>query len=117
LCLVKYIEKQGAFIQNWKKRFFVLQKGSLSYYAKEDDLSPKGIISLVKCSCYSFQQVKRDQLNFTAFSFVGYSEADLEVGALIVKTINRNYLILCNSAREKEDWVAAIKNCVLYFLC
>lgn len=33
--LLLNLEKQGAFIQNWKKRFFVLQKGSLSYYAKE----------------------------------------------------------------------------------
>ena len=38
--------KQGAFIKNWKRRWFVLRNNSLCYYTGETESKPKGVIRL-----------------------------------------------------------------------
>jgi hypothetical protein len=36
----------GGSYRNWKKRYFILRKSTLSYYAVEGDKNPKGVIDL-----------------------------------------------------------------------
>lgn len=38
-----YLMKQGHFVKNWKKRFFVVERGVLRYYEKEQENHPYGI--------------------------------------------------------------------------
>ena len=38
----------GGQYRNWKKRHFILKDTALSYYAKEGDETPKGLIDLTK---------------------------------------------------------------------
>lgn len=40
-----YVSIGGGY-RNWKKRYFVLQDSTLSYYTKEGDDAPKGTIDL-----------------------------------------------------------------------
>lgn len=45
-----WLSKRGHFISSWKRRWFVLNGSTLSYYAGIDDKAPKGVISLVGAS-------------------------------------------------------------------
>lgn len=45
--LVGFLTKKGHKRRNWKKRWFVLRDGEISYYAKKGAADPKGTISLV----------------------------------------------------------------------
>ncbi len=41
-----FLTKKGHKRRNWKKRFFILRDGEISYYAKKGASEPKGVISL-----------------------------------------------------------------------
>lgn len=41
-----YLYKQGGGYRNWKKRYFMLEDSTLTYYCKEGDPVPKGTIDL-----------------------------------------------------------------------
>lgn len=114
------MEKQGAYVQNWKKRYFILRKGSLSYFARPEDEAPKGIISLVRVKVFSMLDFKKQFPHYSSPStplvnFGGHTvkENILDKDGLVIRTTNRNYFILCNSTRERDEWIQGIKNCVL----
>jgi hypothetical protein len=101
-----YLEKQGAFIQNWKKRFFVLKKGSLFYYGRPEDKYPKGIISLMKASVVPFVEFKKEKPTNTFCS-------ELEAGlGFVVKTGRRNFIIKAPDALERDDWYVCLSYCI-----
>uniref|UniRef100_M4C409 Uncharacterized protein n=2 Tax=Hyaloperonospora arabidopsidis (strain Emoy2) TaxID=559515 RepID=M4C409_HYAAE len=41
-----WLYKQGGFVKNWKKRWFVAQEGKLMYYHGNSDATPLGVVSL-----------------------------------------------------------------------
>ncbi|KDO34522.1 hypothetical protein SPRG_00585 [Saprolegnia parasitica CBS 223.65] len=41
-----FLVKQGGFVQNWKRRWFVLKDGRLTYYKSEEKLQPLGYVAL-----------------------------------------------------------------------
>jgi hypothetical protein len=61
-----YLTKQGGRIATWKRRWCVLaggERGTLYYYVRCDDLTPKGFIPLSGCEIVRLQSKKK-------FSFV-----------------------------------------------
>jgi hypothetical protein len=65
-------EKQGLIVRSWKRRFFVLKKGTLYYYSKSEvnlplnrthnfqsEILPRGMISLVHATVVAH----KEQLN------------------------------------------------------
>jgi len=40
-----YLTKKGAIVKSWRKRWFVVENGQLSYYKAKGDTSPQGSIS------------------------------------------------------------------------
>jgi len=93
-----FLEKQGFIVQSWKKRWFVLKKGSLYYYKRPQDSSPKGIISLVQTSVVPYTAVSGHQ-----------SHADPQL-LFTIKTGVRNFHLKASTPTERDDWVRAISN-------
>ena len=58
--MVEYVTfATGGSYRNWKMRYFVLRKSTLTYYAVEGDKKPKAVIDLTKgrgvrskCHCF-----------------------------------------------------------------
>jgi len=97
-----WLEKQGLFVKNWKRRYFDLKKGSLLYYAKPQDKVSRGIISLVQASVVLPSHPGMMILNseYPPFCFG-------------VKTGARMYVIKCRDNEEREEWMISIKqNCI-----
>jgi PH domain/WD domain, G-beta repeat len=58
-----YLTKRGRVVKNWKRRYFVLSKGSLSYYENEDSVVPKGTMSLYGAAVVYVEPPKIDRSN------------------------------------------------------
>ena len=91
-----YMMKEGHFITNWKKRYFVLKNEALYYYREENQAFPAGAISIRDATIttaetrfpYSFQVLTR-QLN---------------------SAMHEKYVIACESEQEMKEWIAVIEH-------
>ncbi len=52
-----WLYKMGNNIKNWKKRLFVLHENVLHYFASEEDLQPKGTITLTNATVQTSDEV------------------------------------------------------------
>ena len=48
-----FMTKQGGVVKNWKKRFFVLTPGLLTYYKDKNDCDPQGAVFLQNSELFS----------------------------------------------------------------
>ena len=91
-----YMMKEGHFITNWKKRYFVLKNEALYYYREENQPFPAGAISIRDATIttaetrfpHSFQVLTR-QLN---------------------SAMHEKYVIACESEQEMKEWIAVIEH-------
>lgn len=88
---VGYLSKKGAKRRNWKDRWFILKKESIGYYASPSDATPKGTISLRRCSVF----------NSTRKPFCFH-----------VSNLNRDYYIVAKNQQEQKEWMEAITACI-----
>ncbi len=86
-----YLSKKGAKRRNWKDRWFILKKESIGYYASPSDATPKGTISLRRCSVF----------NSTRKPFCFH-----------VSNLNRDYYIVAKNQQEQKEWMEAITACI-----
>jgi hypothetical protein len=104
-----YIRKQGHKRKNWKKRFFVLDNGVLTYYEKDSKEVPygrnmKGFVSLRMGMTCTEDAV----LNIIS---IGRGGEEQDGGAA-------NIVLEIPSFTERGAWVLAIKDHITYdFLC
>ncbi|PRP84152.1 hypothetical protein PROFUN_04143 [Planoprotostelium fungivorum] len=91
-----YLEKQGFINPMWKKRWFVLQKGSLHFYKRPRDEAARGTISLVNATVHAMKYPS-DTLHY-----------------LTVKTSARTCLLKAESPAEREEWIKAIESCCMF---
>eukprot|EP01114_Cavostelium_apophysatum_P011844 TRINITY_DN2636_c0_g1_i2.p1 TRINITY_DN2636_c0_g1~~TRINITY_DN2636_c0_g1_i2.p1 ORF type:complete len:1423 (+),score=460.75 TRINITY_DN2636_c0_g1_i2:227-4495(+) len=99
-----YLEKQGAFVKSWKRRYFVLKKGTLYYYSKAQQVIPRGIISLVQANVVPLSAMKGN---------IGHTPLAFVASAFVIRTGHRNYIIKAKDSTEREEWMQAIeKNCI-----
>jgi len=86
-----WLIKQGGQIKTWKRRYFILKGGTLSYHKKNGD-SPKGVIPLIGS--------KIEECN-TEFpnSF-----------CIIPPSGKRTYYIHASSGQERTEWINALKH-------
>jgi hypothetical protein len=88
-----FLTKKGSVVKNWKRRWFVLYGTILSYYKKQKDPFPAGVILLKEATsidCLS------DPIDNKAYCFV-------------IHTPNRDFFITAESGKEMFDWVQALK--------
>lgn len=87
-----YAVKQGAVRKNWKRRFFVLHEGGLSYFKSEQDKQPIRTLSLTDISEARQAEggsVSRDNL-------------------LEIVTSKRIFNVQCDSPAEMRSWIHEI---------
>eukprot|EP01103_Thecamoeba_quadrilineata_P018180 TRINITY_DN679_c0_g1_i1.p1 TRINITY_DN679_c0_g1~~TRINITY_DN679_c0_g1_i1.p1 ORF type:complete len:742 (+),score=86.98 TRINITY_DN679_c0_g1_i1:535-2760(+) len=85
-----YLTKQGHFMKNWKKRFFVLKSEFLYYYRTAIDPKPAGSINLWNCRVEATTAV---QFGFTIASQISTHES---------------YCLFADSEKEMNSWIQAI---------
>lgn len=64
-----FIKKQGGNHKTWKKRYFILSDGTLSYFRTPNDKEPLGVINLQNANC------QISHLNDDAVSRIGRSNS------------------------------------------
>jgi len=90
-----YLIKQSTWMKEWRKRYFIL-KGSKLFFAKDNSISPHGMIDLSTC-----QTVK---------------SAEQKAGkkyAFEVSTPDTTYLMVAESDKDKDDWIGAIGRAIV----
>lgn len=91
-----YLEKQGALVKNWKRRYFILKKGSLYYYKEKEAKTPRGLINLINAQVTSNES---SNMNY--------------VHTFCILTGNRTWIIAAKDEAEKQSWIQAISASVL----
>ena len=92
-----YCLKEGGMVHNWKRRFFVLTKGTLSYFKSLNDS----------------QAIKVIKVN----TITSVLEAPAYQGrnfVIAVHTQSRNYFIQCDSLNQVLDWIDDLTKCREY---
>jgi len=88
-----YLIKEGWKVKNWKKRWFVLGKETLSYYRSQKSLKKVlGVVALNEISSVSPVAAKRKN---------GYT--------LQIVTPRRTYFVVADTLKLCEEWQEAIK--------
>lgn len=90
-----YMQKQGAWVKNWKRRYFILKKGSLFYYKEREDKIPRGIINLLNASVVPVHE----------------KESDIQGPHYVfgIKTGFRTWWIACKDNTTKLQWMQTIQ--------
>ena len=97
--LVKYgfCKKEGGVVHNWKKRFFVLTKGTLSYFKSPNDTQA---LKVIKVNTFT-SVVESPQ--YQGRSFV-----------IAVHTHSRNFYMQCESQTLASEWRQELTKCKEY---
>ncbi|XP_065062028.1 pleckstrin homology domain-containing family H member 2-like [Rhopilema esculentum] len=86
-----YLIKLGGRVKNWKKRWFVLMDGKLSYFKTKDDMMRKPL----------------GQICLETVSSVSRSE---RLNTFELNTPKRTYYLTADSPEIAEDWLRALRN-------
>jgi len=100
-----WLQKQGHRVKNWKKRFFVLKAGQLSYY-EQNGLEQRGVGESLKGSVY----LKGATLERVMESGKKNKDNMLKV----VDAKKEILLMMAESSVEKDRWFQDIKRHIQY---
>ncbi|KAF2073386.1 hypothetical protein CYY_005299 [Polysphondylium violaceum] len=113
-----FLTKQGGNVHNWKIRWFVLKKGTLTYYLTNinwEFSKPRGIIYLTKRT-----EVKETDYRNRKFCFTVNPNYHIESqqsqsnpptpGAPRLPTTNRIYLISAQTIFDQGKWIEKIRS-------
>ncbi|RLN10624.1 hypothetical protein BBO99_00002226 [Phytophthora kernoviae] len=99
-----WLYKQGGFVKNWKKRWFVAREGKMMYYHTPSDATPLGVVNLrrVTVEICEAREVNARNKNLHFFKVVPPS-AD-----------QRTYFFGANTQQDLVNWihVLAMPPCV-----
>jgi PH domain len=87
-----YLTKRGAKRKNWRRRYFVLRRGSVQYFKSSADTKPAGTIDL------------RD--GFTLYEVPDASKANSF--SLTERHVHRSYLMYAEHPQDMREWMHAI---------
>lgn len=91
-----WLTKQGSFPRNWKRRFFVLTRDHLTYFAEPEDKQPKGQINIRDCkSVKSAHSINWD-----------------ERGGFVVTTPARTYYMV-GEEKDRTRWIQCISRAIV----
>lgn len=88
-----WLTKQGGFVKNWKRRFFVLENNRLSYYDKEDLKKKRGTIDLD-----------------AAYSICLAPETKKPNSFKIIIPNQRTFFITSDSKEDMDAWMKTIRS-------
>lgn len=85
--------KQGAFVKNWKRRWFELNNSTLCYYVAPQG-KKKGEVNILEC-----------EISLHDGTYDGYSHV------FQVTHLKRTFFISADSGIDKISWVETLKTC------
>eukprot|EP01025_Chloroclados_australasicus_P029568 TRINITY_DN2956_c0_g1_i1.p1 TRINITY_DN2956_c0_g1~~TRINITY_DN2956_c0_g1_i1.p1 ORF type:complete len:186 (-),score=13.13 TRINITY_DN2956_c0_g1_i1:289-846(-) len=98
-----WLEKQGAWLPNWRRRWFVLKDGKLMWF-KEDvltpDSQPRGVIEISQCLAIKGAEDAKPC-------------ADKQFAFEISTAGSGSQYFVAPSSREKEDWINCIGQAIV----
>uniref|UniRef100_A0A3Q0RI94 Pleckstrin homology domain containing, family A (phosphoinositide binding specific) member 1a n=1 Tax=Amphilophus citrinellus TaxID=61819 RepID=A0A3Q0RI94_AMPCI len=90
-----YCVKQGAVMRNWKRRYFLLEENSMSYFKSDLDKEPLRMIPLKEV--HKVQECKQRYLNKSQhFSIV-----------------QKNVFVKADSPEEMHSWIKAVSGAIV----
>ncbi|OQR81208.1 phosphatidylinositol-3,4,5-trisphosphate 3-phosphatase [Achlya hypogyna] len=95
-----WLVKQGGFVQNWKRRWFVLKDGRLTYYKSEEKLQPLGTVAL-EGAAIGVCDIRDGKVPRSGFYF------KIDPPACAQK--KRVYFFGAASLAELDDWLRDLK--------
>uniref|UniRef100_A0A8C1V2L4 Pleckstrin homology domain containing, family A (phosphoinositide binding specific) member 1a n=1 Tax=Cyprinus carpio TaxID=7962 RepID=A0A8C1V2L4_CYPCA len=95
---VGYCVKQGALMKNWKRRYFVLEQNSMSYFKSDLEKEPLRIILLKEVN--KVQECK-------------HSEIMMRDNLFEVVTTSRTFYVQADSPEEMHSWIKAISGAIV----
>lgn len=93
-----YCVKQGALMKNWKRRYFVLEQNSMSYFKSDLEKEPLRIILLKEV--HKVQECK-------------HSEIMMRDNLFEVVTTSRTFFVQADSPEEMHGWIKAISGAIV----
>lgn len=96
------MKKSGAF-SGTKKRFFVLNGGTLLWYKSETDKSPTGYLHLSECLTMS---------EYSAMSSPRSKNADLaaDSNAVLVLKASKEYMLWAEDESDRDKWLRCLRH-------
>ncbi|XP_051502962.1 pleckstrin homology domain-containing family A member 1-like isoform X3 [Myxocyprinus asiaticus] len=93
-----YCVKQGALMKNWKRRYFVLEQNSMSYFKSEQEREPLRVILLK--DVHKVQECK-------------HGEIMMRDNLFEVVTTSRTFYVQADSPEEMHSWIKAISGAIV----
>ncbi|XP_052009700.1 pleckstrin homology domain-containing family A member 1-like isoform X2 [Xyrauchen texanus] len=93
-----YCVKQGALMKNWKRRYFVLEQNSMSYFKSEQEREPLRVILLKEV--HKVQDCK-------------HGEIMMRDNLFEVVTSSRTFYVQADSPEEMHSWIKAISGAIV----
>ncbi|XP_059374802.1 pleckstrin homology domain-containing family A member 1-like isoform X3 [Carassius carassius] len=93
-----YCVKQGALMKNWKRRYFVLEQNSMSYFKSDLEKDPLRIILLKEV--HKVQECK-------------HSEILMRDNLFEVVTTSRTFYVQADSPEEMHSWIKAVSGAIV----
>lgn len=87
-----YLTKEGGSFKSWKKRWFVLRDGALSYYKQKGDFEPLGTISLSTAGRIQVNSTKKKPNTFE------------------IPTPSRTYYLTADTETERQTWMEILEH-------
>ncbi|XP_073691203.1 dual adapter for phosphotyrosine and 3-phosphotyrosine and 3-phosphoinositide [Garra rufa] len=86
-----YLVKQGAFIKNWKQRWFILNRNELKYFKDKMVVEPIRTLDLTECSAVQFD----------------YSQERVNCFCLVFP--ERTFYLCAKSGAEADEWIKILR--------
>ncbi|XP_072546035.1 pleckstrin homology domain-containing family A member 1a isoform X3 [Salminus brasiliensis] len=93
-----YCVKQGAVMKNWKRRYFILEENSMSYFKSDLEKEPLRMIPLKEV--HKVQECK-------------HSDILLRDNLFEVVTTSRTFYVQADSPEEMHSWIKAISGAIV----
>ncbi|KAN0027699.1 hypothetical protein ACTFIV_000991 [Dictyostelium citrinum] len=87
-----FLTKEGGGFKSWKKRWFILKGGDLSYYKTKGELVPLGVIHL------------------NTSGHIKNSDRKKRVNGFEVQTPSRTYFLCSETEEERAKWIEILIN-------
>jgi len=87
-----HLTKEGGGFKSWKKRWFVLKEGTLSYYKAKGDTEALGVVSLATAGRIQVTDRKKKANGFE------------------IPTPSRTFYLSADSEAERQAWIDAIEH-------
>ena len=94
-----FLTKRGGTFKTWRKRFFVLEAFTLSYYKKEGDKKPKAIVS-IDPECKVLPSVTNKKIK------------KKRPDAFCLETHGRTYYLDCENNEIKSEWLYKLRKTI-----